>query len=269
MTLLTIKNNKLYYITFSALNNTYNSFFPKIHRAISSIKFINSSTNNITNLQDKQNKNYSNKRDNYSNSNREFNLSQLNNIKTQSYEFIDMGIGITPPYGWSKEDMQESDKNNLIIFKSPFSDEKSKELSYHETTITMALAIDSLQHDRVTDYRVMYSKEKDANNNNDTHWHWVTKFMEVSANDKERIIEKSNSSDFFDKKNQNPPGYTLFSLDLDKINYPQQYRVLFYITDYFVLSHLYCRLVDTTNWVMIPPPLFEISTKPSSLTLRP
>ncbi len=74
---------------------------------------------------------------------------------------------------------------------------------------------------------------------------------------------------FFDKKYENPPTYASFSLDLNKINYPQQYRLLFYITDYFVIHHLYCRLVDTTNWVMIPPPQFEFSPKSNSLTLRP
>jgi hypothetical protein len=187
--------------------------------------------------------------------------------KRQNYELKDIGIRITPPYGWSKEEARDKGNSTVIFFKSPFLDQTSKDPSYHETTITMAIAIESPQHSGVTDYRIMYSKEKE--NTNDSKWHWVTKVMEVSANDKTRVLEKTNSTDFFDKKNKKFPEYALFSFDLSKINYPQQYRVVFYVTDYFILSHLYCRLVDTTNWIMIPPPDFEISANPNSLTLRP
>lgn len=272
MTLLTIKNNKLYDITFSALNKTYESFLPNIKRSIDSISFIDPPYGSETNIEDKQ-KNTINGSINYiSNSDEDSNLGQTRNLKNGILEFKDIGIRIIPPYGWSKnEETVDKDKNKMLVFKSRFSDERSRDPSYHEMTLTMAIAIDSLQHSGVTDYRIIYSKEKDDNSNGNYsgRWHWVTKFMEVSANDKERILEKTNSLDFLDKKYQNPPGYALFSFDLGKINYPQQYRVLFYVTDYFVLSHLYCRLVDTTNWVMIPPPEFGIYPNPNSLTLRP
>ena len=271
MTLLTIKNNKLYDVTFSALNKTYNSFLPSIQKAVGSLKLINSSSSSgsfETNLAYMQ-KNNTDSKANHSDNNRGPTHKQISSYGKQNYEFGDVRIRVQPPFGWSKEETVDKDNNKLIIFKSPFSDKRSKDPSYHETTITMAIAIESPQHSGVTDYRVMYSKEKESNSNNDNKWHWVTKVMEVSANDKTRILEKTNSSDFFDEKYQNPPGYALFSFNLSKINYPQQYRVVFYITDYFVLSHIYCRLVDTTNWIMVPPPEFEISANPNSLTLRP
>ncbi len=56
---------------------------------------------------------------------------------------------------------------------------------------------------------------------------------------------------------------------MEKVNFPQQYRAVFYITDYFVKNHHFCRLIDTTNWVIIPPPEFIISTTPGSVVLRP
>jgi uncharacterized membrane protein len=37
-----------------------------------------------------------------------------------------------------------------------------------------------------------------------------------------------------------------------------------------VINHRLCRLIDATNWVIIPPPDFDISIKPdSSIALRP
>jgi hypothetical protein len=50
---------------------------------------------------------------------------------------------------------------------------------------------------------------------------------------------------------------------------PQRFKAVFYITDYFVKEHRFCTLVDTTNWVIIPPPEFKISANPSSVVLRP
>jgi hypothetical protein len=269
MTLLTIKNNKLYDITFSALNKSYDSFLPTVKQSINSLQFINFTTGSQNGI-DSNNKNITNSSLNdYTDNIKKLKLGQNNTIKNQS-EFKDIGIRITHPVGWSTEKIVDADKNKLLVFKSHFSDERFSEPSYHETTFTMAISIDSPQHAGITDYRIIYSKEKNnVSNNGNYGWHWTSKFMEVSTNDKERILEKTNSTDIFDKLHQNMPNYVLFTFDLDKINLPQQYRVLFYMTDYLVLSHIYCRLVDTTNWAMIPPPEFEISSKPNSLTLRP
>jgi hypothetical protein len=42
-----------------------------------------------------------------------------------------------------------------------------------------------------------------------------------------------------------------------------------YIFSIIVKEHRFCTLVDTTNWVIIPPPEFKISANPSSIVLRP
>ena len=60
-----------------------------------------------------------------------------------------------------------------------------------------------------------------------------------------------------------------FHLIWKKSIFHKQYRAVFYITDYFVKDHHFCRLIDTTNWVIIPPPEFIISTTPGSVVLRP
>jgi hypothetical protein len=62
----------------------------------------------------------------------------------------------------------------------------------------------------------------------------------------------------------------LFYFNLNKVNFPQQYKAVFYITDYFVKAHIFCRLVDITNWIIIPPPEFSMSITPNSaIVLRP
>ena len=63
--------------------------------------------------------------------------------------------------------------------------------------------------------------------------------------------------------------YNLGDVELGN-NSPQQYKAVFYITDYFIIHHVFCRLVDITNWIIIPPPDFSISIAPNStVNLRP
>src|SRR4029078_7195406 len=50
---------------------------------------------------------------------------------------------------------------------------------------------------------------------------------------------------------------------------PQKYKLVFYITDYYLKNHKLCRLVDTTSWAPIPPPEFEMTTSPNAIELRP
>lgn len=99
------------------------------------------------------------------------------------------------------------------------------------------MAIDTIQHPGVTDYRVRYHRT-----NNKGIWTWTRQLAEVSANDETRVIEQQkNYTSFY---NQGGKPYILFSFDLAKINFPQQYRVAFDIVDKFVIKHHFCRLVD-------------------------
>jgi len=50
--------------------------------------------------------------------------------------------------------------------------------SWHEVTFGMAMAIDTIQHPGVTDYRVSYDRT-----NNKGIWTWTRQLDEVSAND--------------------------------------------------------------------------------------
>ena len=134
-------------------------------------------------------------------------------------------------------------------------------IQYHEITFIMVLALDSVQHAGIADYRQIIDRNP-LNN-----WTWSKRTEEASAFDQARTLDitTKNYTAFYDRNN---PYFILFSFDLKKINYPQQYRTLFYITDSFVKDGHYCKLVDTTNWVSVPPPEFSLSTMPTSIILR-
>jgi hypothetical protein len=116
-----------------------------------------------------------------------------------------------------------------------------------------------------------YNHYSNSSINNNTIWAWTKRVYEVSAFDKTRILtEEKNFTGFYDRTQGQPPyNYILFSFDLSKVNFPQQYRAVFYITDLYIKQHVLCRLVDTTNWDLIPPPEFTMTAKPNPVELRP
>lgn len=60
------------------------------------------------------------------------------------------------------------------------------------------------------------------------------------------------------------PGYVNLNLDLDSINFPSEYSILFYTAE----SYKSNEVRQFTNWVTIPPPILQISTSPSDITIR-
>jgi hypothetical protein len=97
---------------------------------------------------------------------------------------------------------------------------------------------------------------------------------------KQVLIEHSSTFDYFrtiregkylgvisdstySKFNEPNSRYCTLSLDLSAINFPDNYRVLFYthtVTE---------KAIDFTNWVDIPPTHFSVITNPNPLVLRP
>jgi hypothetical protein len=82
-----------------------------------------------------------------------------------------------------------------------------------------------------------------------------------SRNGKERTIATyPNITDFFEKEKY----FVTVSLDLQKILYPQKYKVLFY-SDYRRDDGVL--ISDFTRWIAIPPLELDISTIPRSIEL--
>lgn len=60
------------------------------------------------------------------------------------------------------------------------------------------------------------------------------------------------------------PGYVNLNLNLDSINFPNEYDLLFYTAESFKSNEVR----QFTNWVTIPPPSLQISTSPSEISIR-
>lgn len=58
-------------------------------------------------------------------------------------------------------------------------------------------------------------------------------------------------------------------MDLDVLNTPDEYSILFYAADSFIKDGRLCRLADIANRVYVPPPKFDISISSTSADLRP
>jgi hypothetical protein len=230
----TTNGNQAYEITYSALQSKYSTYFPVIQNMINSIEFDDKprTDNKLTDY--------------------------LNIHSSSTTDFEGLGLSLEYPKQWK----YESSLIGYAIFRAPFADESQKTPSWHETSYTMAIAVDSPQHAAVTDYRVIIKRSLTGGT-----WKWIRQLFEVSAHDKSRLLEQEKNYDSFHDKDL---PYVLFYFNLNKVNFPQQYRAVFYITDYFVEAHHLCRLVDITNWIIIPPPEFAISITPNSpITLRP
>ena len=60
------------------------------------------------------------------------------------------------------------------------------------------------------------------------------------------------------------PGYVNLNLNLDSINFPSEYSLLFYTAE----SYKSNEVRQFTNWVTIPPPMLQISTTPADISIR-
>lgn len=60
------------------------------------------------------------------------------------------------------------------------------------------------------------------------------------------------------------PDYAKLSLDLDSLNYPHKYNLLFYTAE----SYKSNEVRQFTSWVTVPPPSLQISTSPSNIVIR-
>ncbi len=232
LSIWTIHNNKVYDITFSALYSKYSKYYPIIQNMINSF-IINDLRSN----------------------------SSLINQSSQSMRtYQDSDFKINYPSNW-RILQSHSNEGRSVTLKSPFEDSQTNEPSWHETTFTMAVDLNSI-YDAGTDYRIIYSRMPYG------QWtgNWTRQMEEVSAYDKPGFVEESSNTSLFDKR---MPYRIPFSFNLESANSPEQYKVVFYVADHFVLGHHFCRLVDTTNWVIAPPPNFVMSTSPNSVELRP
>lgn len=90
--------------------------------------------------------------------------------------------------------------------------------------------------------------------------------FEISTNGAKKLITNQTYNKFpFENKD-----YVEFAVDLNSIGDPKKLYFLTYITGSYVdYSGNYCNVVDTTNWIQVPPPEFHIFISPNSFFMRP
>ena len=105
---------------------------------------------------------------------------------------------------------------------------------------------------------------------------WTYELQESSHGGKDKILgkgefslldERDDHTGFFNKEKN----FIKISLDLSKLNFPDQYSLLFFATDSYESKNNNCStaLIDMTDEVHVPPPDFTLLTTPTSVSLRP
>ena len=81
------------------------------------------------------------------------------------------------------------------------------------------------------------------------------------------LDQKKDFIGFFNKEKN----FIKFSLNLSKLNFPDQYSLVFFVADSYESRNNNCSitLFDMTDEVHIPPPDFTFLTTPVSVSLRP
>jgi hypothetical protein len=123
--------------------------------------------------------------------------------------------------------------------------------------INYGFFIDSDNNEQTGVNGIDYQYEKSWSNETKT---WNKTVLEWASSGEERIIDEIiNLTDF--SKGHN---YISLSLDLKKILYPKEYRILFY-AEYEKNNLL---ISDFSKWIYVPPPNIEINTNPQNIVLR-
>jgi hypothetical protein len=125
---------------------------------------------------------------------------------------------------------------------------------------TVAIDINSL-FNQGTDYRIELANEKI----NSTTQKWAEIIYEISANGEKKEVSKKLFDEFpFINKN-----FIEFSIDLNTISNPKDYKILFYVTDLYVKNGKICRMVDSTNWILSPPPNYNLLISDNPINMDP
>ena len=234
----TIANDKIYTITYLAEKERFDTYLPIVKNMINSFNIIKNNLSILTNpLIDNNYKNYTN----------------------ESLE-----LELQYPKDWKKE----TNKNNsaLVIFSPPYTEPLFKT----GRIIVMAMDVNSGYDFRGEDYRVTLDWDPTVRN-------WTRLVQESKASmgedrtldSGEYIIleQQKNYGGFFNKEKD----YVKLSMDLSKLNFPDQYSLVFFVIDNYSNRNDTCTidLFDMSDEVHIPPPEFSFIVSPSSISLRP
>lgn len=222
-------NNTIYEVTYSTLSSNFGHEYKKILKPILESFTINKIENDFD---FKEN----------------FEIYENNTIK------------LIYPSGWKITEHHKLKAHN-ISFRSPITDINLDKPSWQDIFFTMAIDVKS-SFDTGTDYSLMLTRTPYSFFND----FWSKQLREISSSNKILILDQQPIDSLYDK---GFPYAIPISVNLKDINYPEKYHLIFTLTNKFVLNHKLCTLVDTTNWFIIPPPVYKIIPSPYTTQLRP
>lgn len=233
----TIANDKVYTITYTAEKERYSYYSPIVQNLIKSFNFDNRNSAIL-------------------------NQSTIDGYQT--YINKKMGIELQYPNEWRMEISKENPE--LILFYPPF-----KESLYRTgRSIVMAMDINSGYDFRGEDYRVTLDWDPSIRN-----WTRLVQESRSSLGEDHTldsgeyiVLEKEDNYVGFFNKEKN---YVKLIMNLSSINFPDQYSLVFFVTDGYQNRKATCNidLFDMSDEVHIPPPDFTFTVSPSSVSLRP
>jgi hypothetical protein len=102
-------------------------------------------------------------------------------------------------------------------------------------------------------------------NNNTSSWTKELYEYNIYADDWRYIKSIPNYTGFFQKGKN----YVTLYFDLQSMNLPDQYKLIFVAQDTFVKDGIYCKLLDITDFFPVPAPKYNISVTQNSLFIKP
>jgi len=233
----TIANDKIYTITYLAEKERFDTYLQIVQNIINSFEIIKNNSFTLNNPLIDNYQNYINK---------------------------SLELKLQYPMDWKKE----TNKNNpaLVIFSPPYTEPLFKT----GRIIVMAMDVNSGYDFRGEDYRVTLDWDPTIRN-------WTRLVQESKASmGEDRTLDsgeylileqQKNYGGFFNKEKD----YVKLSMDLSKLNFPDQYSLVFFVVDNYSNKNDTCAidLFDMSDEVHIPPPEFSFIVSPSSISLRP
>jgi hypothetical protein len=146
--------------------------------------------------------------------------------------------------------------NATLWLKGPIHSIPSK---YGANTVVYGVLVDIDNNPTTGKFGVDYQKEIRWTNKTGN---WTSYLYEYSSPLDYRILnQESNESDFFlDNKT-----FAVVSVDLKSLTSPTVFRVLYYTIVIYNNSKI---ILDFSNWIDIPPPLYVFSSTPSPIVVR-
>jgi hypothetical protein len=147
------------------------------------------------------------------------------------------------------------------ILRNETSSNVSEISSSQPRMIKFVMAIDIVS---VLNKEIDYTMELSSHTESD-NLIWTQNIYEISLSGNKKLVYTKT----FDAFPYNDKNFVVFSIDLKLIGNPDKYKLLSHIIDMYSVKGEDCRIVDTSNWSIIPTPEVNIVPAITKIEMRP